>query len=377
MRDENKIREYLRLTLADGVGPKTFKLLVETFGTPHDVSLAGPIEWKRIDGIGPKTIAAMQAVTDEIIADEITVAARYNTQIICLDDDDYPPLLKRIHNPSPVLYIKGRMEKEDAVAIAIVGSRRCTHYGIEQAERFGGLLGRAGFTVISGGARGIDIAAHRGAFYAGGRTVIVQGTGLAQPYPHENVAFFDTIIDGNSGAMISEFPMRTTPNPGNFPARNRIISGMSLGVLVVEAGLPSGALITAKEALEQNREVFALPGRVDSPQSAGTHQLLRDGATLAADLDDIIKALGQVGAELDKRDELPAPVKPQNLTPAQNSLYGLLAEKAMTLDELCRATGGQPGQVAGDLTLLALRGTISQQPGNVFTLKIPREKKLF
>lgn len=377
MSSENKIREYLRLTLADGVGPKTFKLLVETFGSPRDVTLAGPIAWKRVEGIGPKTIAAMQAVTDEIISDELAVAARYNTQIICIDDDDYPPLLKRIHNPPPILYVKGRMEKEDAVAIAIVGSRRCTHYGLEQAERFGGLLGRAGFTVISGGARGIDTSAHRGAFYANGRTIIVQGTGLANPYPHENAAFFDTIIDGNSGAMISEFSMRTTPNPGNFPARNRIISGMCLGVLVVEAGLPSGALITAKEALEQNREVFAVPGRVDSPQSAGTHQLLRDGATLAADLDDIIKALGQVGAELDKRDELPSPVKPQNLTPTQNALYGLLAEKAMTLDELCRATGGQPGPIAGDLTLLALRGAVTQQPGNVFTLKIQREKKLF
>lgn len=377
MRDETKIREYLRLTLADGVGPKTFKSLVETFGSPRDVALAGPSAWKRVDGIGPKTVEAMQAVTDETIEDELAVAAKHNTQIICIDDEDYPPLLKRIHNPPPVLYVKGRMEKEDAVAIAIVGSRRCTHYGLEQAERFGGLLGRAGFTVISGGARGIDTSAHRGAFYAGGRTVIVQGTGLASPYPRENVPFFETILEGNCGAMISELPMRTTPNPGNFPARNRIISGMSLGVMVVEAGLPSGALITAKEALEQNREVFAVPGRVDSPQSAGTHQLLREGATLAADLDDIIKALGQVGAELDKRDELPTPVKPQNLSPAQDALYGLLAEKAMTLDELCRATGGQPGQVAGDLTLLALRGTITQQPGNVFTLKIPKPKKLF
>ncbi|HNX27063.1 MAG TPA: DNA-processing protein DprA, partial [Phycisphaerae bacterium] len=236
-------------------------------------------------------------------------------------------------------------------------------------ERFGGLLGRAGFTVISGGARGIDTAAHRGAFYSGGRTIIVQGTGLANPYPRENVPFFDTILAGGSGAMISELPMRTTPGPGNFPARNRIISGMSLGVIVVEAGLPSGALITAREALEQNREVFAVPGRVDSPQSTGTHQLLRDGATLAADLDDILKNLGQVGAELDRREPLPSPVKPQNLTPTQDALYSLLAEKAMTLDELCRATSGQPGQIAGDLTLLALRGAITQQPGNVFTLK--------
>ena len=267
-----------------------------------------------------------------------------------------------------MLYVRGRLEPNDAVALGVVGSRRCTHYGAEQSERFGALLGRAGFTVVSGGARGIDTAAHRGALAAGGRTIVVCGCGLSTSYPPENEKFFDKIVAEDRGALVSELPMKVAVMGGNFPMRNRIISGLSLGVLVVEAALPSGALITARQAAEQGKEVFAVPGRVDSPLSAGTNQLLRDGAHLTTDLDDILSPLGEVGAKIRPPEPDVAPV-PIGLDETEQKLFDALANGALSLDELIRRTDVETGPAAAAMTILVIKGAVAQQPGNVFARK--------
>ena len=363
-----QIQSYLRLHLVENVGPKTFRRLVEAFGGVEGVVAAGPGAWGRVKGIGPKKVANLSAVGDAEIDEELAEADRLGVRILTLEDDDYPTALKNIFDPPPVLYVRGRMEPNDAVAIGVVGSRRCTHYGTEQAERFGGLLGRAGFTVVSGGARGIDTSAHRGALAAGGRTLVVCGCGLSTNYPPENEKFFDKIVAEDCGALVSELPMKTAVLGGNFPSRNRIISGLSLGVLVVEAGLPSGALITARQAAEQGKEVFAVPGRADSPLSAGTNQLLRDGAHLTADLDDILSPLGEVGAKIRpvESDEAPIPV---GLDETEQKLFDALANGALSLDELIRRTDIETGPAAAAMTILVIKGAVAQQPGNVFARK--------
>ncbi|MBN1556438.1 MAG: DNA-processing protein DprA [Phycisphaerae bacterium] len=362
------IRAYLRLALAEGVGPKTFQRMTEAFGGVEQAVAASPGAWKRVEGVGPKKLDALLAVTEDQIDEELTEAGRLGVRIFCLDDDDYPAVLKQTSNPPPLLYIRGRLEPADAVALGVVGSRRCTHYGAEQAERFGGLLGRAGLTVISGGARGVDTAAHTGALRAGGRTVAVMGCGLSTHYPPENEKLFEKIVAEDRGALLSELPMKTAVLAGNFPTRNRIISGLSLGVLVVEAALPSGALITAREAAEQGREIFAVPGKVDSPMSAGTHQLLRDGAHLAADLDDILGPLGDVGRKIHP-PEPDAKAIPTGLDDMETLLIQALAEGPRHLDDLVHYTGVETGKAAAAMTMLVLKGAVKQQPGNVFARK--------
>ena len=250
--------------------------------------------------------------------------------------------------------------------MAVVGSRRCTHYGLEQSERFGQLLGRAGFTVVSGGARGIDTAAHRGCLAAGGRTIAVMGCGLGQTYPPENEKLFAQIVADGRGALVSELPMAAEIRGTNFPKRNRIISGLSLGALIVEAARRSGSLITARTADEQGRAVFAIPGRVDSPLSQGTNELIRDGVIIAQDLPDILEHLGPVGETMSATDEPAAPVVPDNLTADETKLVDALSANAMSLDELVRRTGIDSGPAASAMTMLVIKGLVAQKPGNVF-----------
>ena len=370
------IRATLRLFLADNVGTKTFHRLVEAFGDVVSAANASPSAWRRVKGIGPKTLDALKGVTDEDIDSELAEADRLGVKILCIHDDafpkdsedsEYPEQLRNIYDPPPLLYVRGKIEPSDAVSLGIVGSRRCTYYGSEQAERFGSLLGRAGFTIVSGGARGIDTAAHRGALGAGGRTIAVMGCGLSHTYPPENEKLFDQIVHDNRGALVSELPMRTAVLAGNFPTRNRIISGFGLGVLVIEAGVPSGALITAREAAEQGRTVFALPGRVDSPTSAGTNKLIREGAHVVTELDDILDPLGEVGRQLTPDDPPPLPLPEMNET--ESAVYKALENGSLTLDEIVYRTECDTSKVASSMTMLVLRGVIVQLPGNVFTRK--------
>jgi len=270
-----------------------------------------------------------------------------------------------------VLYVRGELQATDAVALGVVGSRRCTHYGLEQAERFGQLLARAGLTVVSGGARGIDTAAHRGALSAAGRTIAVMGCGLRATYPPENATLFERIVGEGRGAVVSELPMRVGVQSRNFPLRNRIISGLSLGVLLVEAARRSGAMLTARSALEQNRDVFAVPGRVDSPMSDGTNGLIRSGsAALVRDLDDILEQLGAVGEELAPAEGAPVvSAASADLDEAERKIVAALGDGERGVDELVRQTALDTARVAASLTVLAIKGLVAQHPGRVFTLK--------
>ncbi len=292
-----EVEKWLKLIRADGVGPVTFAKLLEHFGTIDKALGASVSEMSKVDGIGSKTAEQIAATRDKFdtIA-ELESAERLGVWLIHFNDERYPAVLKRIYDPPPVLYIKGSLSKHDNLSVAIVGCRRCSLYGQEQASRFGHLLASAGFTVCSGMARGIDTAAHQGALSAGGRTIAVEGCGLANIFPPENKKLFELISE--SGACVSELPLGYEPLSENFPPRNRIIAGLSLGTIVIEAGLKSGALITARAALENNREVMAVPGKIDSPISKGTHQLLKQGAKLVESIEDVMESLGYVGEQL-------------------------------------------------------------------------------
>jgi DNA processing protein len=371
MTDPDTLRCTLRLHLAEGVGALTFRRLIEAFGSVEDVLAAAPSRWRRVDGVGEKTCRAIEAVSDRQVQEELDEAAQHGVEIHCRDDEAFPAALRTIYDPPPLLYVRGRLEAADAVAIGVVGARRCTHYGLEQGERFGQLLARAGFTVVSGGARGIDTAAHRGALAADGRTIAVMGCGLSRTYPPENAELFERIVREGRGAIVSELPMRIGVHARNFPLRNRIISGLSLGVLVVEAALRSGALITAREAIEQGREVFALPGRVDSPMSQGTNDLIRRGsATLVQNLDDLLEHLGEVGKLMTPPEESAEDrIAAAGLDETEQKLIEALREGEMRIDDLVRRTHLESGQVAAAMTMLTIKGLVAQQPGQVFALK--------
>jgi len=354
--------------MADGIGARLFYRLVDYFGGLEPAAGAGPSEWPRVEGIGNEKAKALESVTDRMIDDEIALAEKKAVEIVLRGCPGYPALLENIYDPPPVLYIRGELEKEDSLSVAVVGSRRCTHYGVEQATRFGGLLARSSFTIVSGGARGIDTSAHKAALDSGGRTVAVMGCGLSRIYPRENRKLFSRILDDGAGAIISELPMRAEIRSGNFPKRNRVISGISLGVLVVEAAVRSGAMITAGMAMEQNREVFAVPGRVDSPQSSGTHSLIRDGAHLVAGPDDIFGPLGEVGRQMRGGED---PAKPGKVTTVkmgeeEKRLYSILANEPACLDRIAEMGGMDVGRAASIMTMLVLKGVVVQEPGNVF-----------
>ena len=292
-----RAQSLLALTLVPGLGPILIARLLATFGTAEGVFGATSERLATVHRVSNRLARLIldSAANAHARADsELAAAADLGIRIISRNTPEYPALLSQIPDPPPILYVRGelRADTDDRYPLGIVGSRDCTHYGIEQTERFAGALASAGITIVSGGARGIDTAAHRAALRLNGRTIAVLGCGLKHTYPPDNAPLFEQIAAGR-GAVISELPLDTPPSAENFPARNRIISGLSLGVLVLEAGRKSGSLITARLAAEDHgREVFAIPGRIDSPASEGTHDLLRaGGATLVTSPADILETL--------------------------------------------------------------------------------------
>ncbi|MCB9846796.1 MAG: DNA-protecting protein DprA [Phycisphaeraceae bacterium] len=372
--------DLLRITLLPGLGPILTRRAIDTLGSPRAVLEASRRELTAIRGVGARTAGAIidaRPALEAQLREEFDEIEAAGARIVTLVDDGYPELLKQIQDPPPVLYVRGDPAALTGVCpVGIVGSRSATHYGIEQAERFAAELARAGLCVVSGGARGVDTAAHRAALRARGQTVAVLGCGLAQCYPPENRELFDAIAM-SGGAVVTELPMRTVPHADNFPARNRIISGLSLGTLVIEAPRRSGALITARLAAEDHgREVFALPGRVDSPTSRGCLDLvMQGGAHLVVEPGDILDMLEAPARRRHNETGEPATNQPPallfdmaSLSDPQRRIVECL-DSPGSFDEIVRRTGLDAGVVRSETTMLELR-RIVVRCGDRFESKI-------
>ncbi|HVT87993.1 MAG TPA: DNA-processing protein DprA [Tepidisphaeraceae bacterium] len=376
------LQHWIQLAMTEGVGPILTQRLIQAAGSAQAACGASINLLRTIEGVGStksrQIHGSLNQTADEALR-EIERAHHLGVSIICPDDDLYPTLLRSIPDPPGVLYIKGNLEPRDLNAIAIVGSRRCSFYGREQAERFAALLAGTGLTIISGGARGIDSAAHKGAMsHAQGRTLAVLGCGIDTVYPPENKALFDQIAE--RGAVLSEYPIGTPPTPENFPRRNRIVSGMSRGVLVIEADERSGALITARQACDDHgRPVFALPGRVDNRMSAGPHKLIRDGAALITCLEDILDGLGplpQSAAEptlfegdQDRSTEVAPPREIDEtvgLSEQQRAILVGIDDEPTSVDTIVERTTFPVHLVLQELTFLSLKGAVRRVDGQTF-----------
>lgn len=358
------LRDLLRLSLVSGIGPRLRQLLLERFGTPAAILSASPGELRSVPGIGSKLAGAVARARSEIdVQAEIDLCRKHAVKIVPQGNSGYPRALEEIADPPGLLFVRGSIEPGDALSIAMVGSRHATRYGLMIAERLAGSLSRAGLTVISGLARGIDAAAHRGALAAGGRTIAVLGSGVLNVYPPEHAGLAGEVIA--RGAVVGEAPVRSAPLSGAFPQRNRLISGMSLGVVVVEAALHSGALITARHAMEQGREVFAVPGPVDSRMSRGCHQLIRDGAKLVETADDVLEELGPLVAAAPRADgsvvHHPAELL---LNDAEQRILSAVGTSATAIDQVIADSGLPTPQVLATLSVLEMRRLVKRLSGN-------------
>ncbi len=344
------------------VGNVTFRRLLEQFGTPEKVLRASEAELVRAKGVGAAAAAAIGCHDWRPFAEqECEKVARSGARVITFLAEEYPKVLLEISDPPPYLYVKGELRGSET-AVAIVGSRRASTYGMLTTTRLATALADHGITVVSGMARGVDTAAHRGALSGGGRSIGVLGCGVDVLYPPENRGLFEEMAE--KGALVSEFPLGTLPLAENFPRRNRIISGISRGVLVVEAMEKSGSLITAQYALEQGREVFAIPGNINSGASKGTNRLIKQGAKLVECVEDILEELpdrpGRIGMTAAKPDF--------GLTPQEAAVYMLLAESPRHIDEIIVKSGLTVGDVSAILLRLELKGAVIQLPGKHFTV---------
>jgi len=361
------VRPWLRLRSVPGIGNLIFRRLLDRFGAPMAVFEATRDDLLTVEGITPRLVAAMRqhARADEFSDREMNKARRMGCHIVTQADHRYPALLLQIPDPPPYLYVYGDTAAFP-VSVAMVGSRHATTYGLTTTRRLSSDLARQGITVVSGLARGIDTAAHEGALQGGGNTVAVLGSGLAKIYPRENADLCHRIA--TRGAVISEFPLDAGPEPHHFPQRNRIISGMSLGTVVVEATRRSGSLITARMALEQNREIFAVPGSVNSYKSMGTHALIKEGAKLVTHVGDILEEL----PPLDRQQAEPPDAnfsRPQvaiTLSGDEQIVLDALSPYPTHVDELTRQVNIDAGRVAGILLTLELQGLVNQDPGKLF-----------
>jgi DNA processing protein len=343
------LESLVALNLSGMVGAALHRRLVERFGSARDALRAKPSDLRQVPGVGEITASAISGVPRGAALEEIELAAKKGVRILPAASAEYPPALASIYDPPVVLYVKGDLRPADALAIGVVGSRKCSAYGERQAARFACDLASLGVTVVSGLARGVDTKAHIGALRAKeGRTIAVLGSGLLTVYPPENQKLFDSLVE--RGAGVSEFPLRSRPEPSNFPRRNRIISGLSLGVLVVEAADKSGALITSDWALDQAREVFCVPGSVESPLSRGTHRLIKQGAKLAEEAADIVEEIPAL-APLATRLKREAPS-----TAMERAVLGRLGEKGRSAESLAAETRLPLATVEAALVQLAARG---------------------
>ena len=390
-------KNLIHLNLIPGIGNHTIRRLLAAFGSAEKSVAATSEELAQIDGLTPDVRQQLiDGRSRAPLAQELQLIEQHQCHIVTINDDAYPSLLKQIDDPPALLYVIGEFPLQDAPSIAIVGSRSPTEYGKTISQQLSHQLAERGITVVSGFARGIDTCVHRGALEAGGRTVAVFGSGLSIIYPETNRTLATEITE--SGALISEFPMTMPPRGKNFPRRNRVISGLTLGTLVVEASERSGSLITARHAAEQGREVFAVPGQIFSGMSRGTHSLINQGATLINSVDDLLDALpqdytGSLGGELPEPtrqlpvSNQPGRARPQsvekrstpasqpkakvdlNLTPDEQTVLSAMETDSVHIDEITRVTQLPIGKVSSLLVMLELKGIVQQLPGKQFIKK--------
>lgn len=369
--------ELVALTLIPGLGPVRTRRVIEALGSAATALGASQRDLESVEGIGPGVASSVQKNKARALADAERESARLEKvggRIVAITDAEYPELLRPLPDAPLVLYVRGSLTPADRFALGMVGSRKCSGYGLEQSARFAAALAQRGITVVSGGARGIDSSAHRGAVQAGGRTVVVLGCGLGHCYPPENLGLFDAIVEEGRGAIVTELPTESPPEARNFPARNRLISGMSLGVLVVEAGRQSGALITARQAAEEHgREVYALPGRVDSDTCQGSLDLLKaGGAQLVTTPEDIVESLEMPARHAHHGTHAvrytPEPARAEGLAvpggEAGKKVYEACAE-GRTPDQIGQVTGLEMHEVGTAITLLEIAGLVRRSGSRV------------
>ncbi|MBW2171075.1 MAG: DNA-protecting protein DprA [Deltaproteobacteria bacterium] len=353
---------WLGLKTVPGVGNRLFLNLLQQFGEPEKVFSASREALLQVDGVSDRLSSVIKGYEiPEEVHEDLALVEKNGAGIITFSDSNYPTLLRHIHDPPPVLYVYGKL-RPDSLNIAIVGSRNATSYGRTVTERLSGDLSQRGFTIVSGMARGIDSAAHAGTLAVGGKTVAVLGCGLGTIYPAENRKLFHRITE--NGAVVSEFSFMTPPEAHNFPVRNRIISGVSLGTVIVEATHQSGSLITARLAAEQGREVFAVPGSVKSFKSMGTHRLIKEGAKLVEHADDIVEELNITQEALPDDTSVASSIR---LTSAEEKVLDKLSPYPIHIDNLVRELSLSAGHVSGLLLQLELKGLVTQTPGKFFS----------
>jgi len=353
---------YIALNMMEKVGPVGVRSLAAVLGSVSAIFNASSSDLQQADGIGIALASSIIKQRDTLRMDEELVRAENsNTHIITPLDEEYPDALREIHDPPLALYVRGSLRPTDKNSIAVVGTRRATHYGMDTTRKFSYQLGKAGVCVLSGLALGVDTAAHEGALRSGGRTVAVIGSGFDHMYPSENIALAERIAD--QGAVLTEFPFTRKPDKTTFPMRNRIVSGMSKGVLVVEAGRRSGAAITANQALSQGRSVFAVPGRIDSYLSVGTNALIKEGAYLVTDVQDILEHFEMLFPKSLLDDEEIISVNLPELSEDETKIVKLLAKGEMGVDLLIRESDISTAKVASILIALELKKIVRMLPG--------------
>ncbi len=359
--DYHDLLEWIALLTVPNVGPIHFVSLVKKFGSPKEVLSASKKELMEVDGIGEITATDITTRVNWGEAEkQVKLAENKRVSWITFLDSDYPKNLKQIYDYPPFFFLQGNLAEKDDMAVAIVGTRTASTYGRSITEKISSELSAKGFTIISGFATGIDTYGHQAALNSGGRTIAVFGSGLDVIYPPENKNLVEKVVQ--NGAIISEFLMGTKPEAENFPKRNRIISGLSLGVIVVEAGAKSGALLTAQYALEQNKEVFAIPGNLTSKTSEGTNALIKQGAKLVTSVDDVLSELKVYNSRSKEKvqsiPELPADEK---------SVYQMLSEEPAHIDLIAQTVSVSTGQALSLLLNLELKGLVKQLSGKMFT----------
>ena len=352
----------MALNLLPDIGPVRVRNLLSRFGSAQAVLAATQADLSQVDKVGFKAANNIIRWRELIDLDgELRRIDQFGANIVTTDDSEYPALLRQIYDPPLVLYVRGTLRPEDAYAIAMVGTRQSTLYGRQTAERLARQLAASGVTVVSGGARGIDSAAHEGALQSGGRTIAVLGTGLDIVYPAENVKLYQRIAE--QGALITQFPFGRKGDKQSFPIRNRIVAGMTQGTAVVEANRASGALITANFAAEYGRTVYAVPGRVDSPRSAGCHDLIKDGAQLCESAEDVLTEFAHLQAIEPEEPEIPMPT----LSHPEQQVFHVLTHEEMQQDEIIRRSELPAAQVSVILLQLEMKKLVQQHPGRLFS----------